>query len=239
MLNFPSQNQNSIPYFIFIVFLINASSSYLCPLTFTPLTESEANLFTSEICRQIPVGVKLRLNSTGAMKCLSSTTASIVSNESSLISHAICVSITSTPFKVPGTSCPLGNRAATFQEVSIHKAEICSSMGDWEVIHFENQGAIKGPSHYPDCIIIPSEPGIISALLCVKKTPTIVAQVVESQELTCSPGCNTCEEIPTNCTSCSSPAPYLYGNECYSICPAKTFSTGNSCQGKKSDIEIM
>lgn len=66
--------------------------------------------------------------------------------------------------KLPGDRCPTGARPVTLTQARAHRAEICRSLGQWDVVRLANGASMDGPGY--ECRQRPGDSRELGHVLC-------------------------------------------------------------------------
>jgi len=216
--------------FILLTHLKLAFNAYTCPPSYNPLTVSQANETISEICANVTLNTKYRIEGDGSMECTSSSTAHILQDDTNPIIEALCWKYPpySHPVYFSGTQCPPGFRVITYEEADANKNTICPLLPQWDMARIDVHGKFGGSGYH--CIVELYSTDGVGNIICTSSL-SLSVQIVSSGE--CSSPCTTCVNTPTTCTSCSAPTSVFYNSSCYESCPIGSYESGiNTCSCK-------
>jgi len=239
----PWRKVSLFSFLLLAMFTKFSFETFTCPPSKDPLSLAEAMTYKLQICyNQVVISNKYRLSGGDSLQCTSTSEATIIDDDPSTLTEALCreiISVSPNPIFVEGQDCQHGYRLATVAEVSEPTTYnyLCNDIlvAPGVIAKLEGGGSFRGWQHDPnewDCPISQSEdPTGMGHCVCMpfENIAVVSAIVSTSETFSCSPPCTTCFGSSDYCTSCTSPYPILHNNDCLDACPPQTYESGGNC----------
>ncbi|MFA0812394.1 glycosyl hydrolase family 18 protein [Microbulbifer epialgicus] len=125
---------------------IEVISSNICPSGTSEVTYTEALNYPDEFCALLVSGDVVGLSNGASIEHVGSN-CQLSGSDSRQITKKLCKSQPSSPHVVSGSQCGTDANPVTYLEAQLYKDELCSVLGDWEIVNLAENGSMDGSGY--------------------------------------------------------------------------------------------
>jgi len=171
-----SQSSLIILKTVLILSILSLSgTNSVCPSS-SYVSASDASSYASAICATAVANTKYRIQGGASLSCFAGS-PSVTSSDPNVLTQALCIKVTVTPGGSSSSTsdipikmtlppgCPANYIQATYDQALTYKNEICSTLGDWDIVALQQGGSIRGPKY--GCVVTAFDDTPMGHIACV------------------------------------------------------------------------